>query len=75
MNHKDLLNQKYQTLCQQLGDAQFKLDQLERHIAEIKSQIKSLNDASPILDQLHALSERTQAAQAGKESPLTEVKK
>jgi uncharacterized coiled-coil DUF342 family protein len=52
------LNQKYLELCQQLGDAQIKLDQLNEHVATIKQQIKNLNEAHPLMFQYQNISDK-----------------
>jgi len=51
---KELLNSKYTTLCQALGDSILKQEQLQAHIDSIKDQIKVLNSAFPILEELEA---------------------
>ena len=67
MTKQEFLNRKYLALCQQLGDAQIKLDQLTEHISHLKSQIKSLNDAFPLMTEFDHIS-RT-ASQKPKNAP------
>jgi len=43
------LNKKYSSLCQQLGDSILKLEQLQSHIENLKSQISTLNAAFPLM--------------------------
>ena len=52
MNKQEFLNKKYLNLCQQLGDARVKLDQLLEHIDTIKAEIKSLNQSYTIMNEL-----------------------
>lgn len=50
MGHKELLNQQYSNLCQQLGDAILNREKLDAHIDSLKQQIKVLDSAMPVLD-------------------------
>jgi hypothetical protein len=52
MDKKSILNAKYLQLCQQLGDAVLKSEQLQEHIQLIKSQIKTLDASYPIILEL-----------------------
>lgn len=54
MDKASLLNKKYQLLCQQLGDAHYKLKQLTEHIESLESQIENLNQCFPLLNELDA---------------------
>ena len=49
MDRQTFFNSKYLTLCQQLGDAQIKLDQLNQHIESLKAQIKTLDSCFPLV--------------------------
>lgn len=51
-NMEKELNAKYSALCQQLGDAVLKREQLDKHITDIKLEIETLNKTFPILTQL-----------------------
>lgn len=67
MNKAEILNKQYLQLCQQLGDAHFKLKQLNAHIASLESQIDTLNNCYPILakaDAAAAAEQKTSAAVA-----------
>lgn len=44
-------NSSYQHLCQQLGDAVLKLEQIQSHIDSLKTKIRALDDAYLMLDQ------------------------
>lgn len=52
MDPKPALNKKYLNLCQQLGDAQYKLDQLKEHISSLKDQIASLDRCFPLVQEI-----------------------
>lgn len=52
MTNREFLNNKYQSLCQQLGDLTLKKEQAESEIEKIKSEIKLLNSAFPLLNEL-----------------------
>lgn len=56
MDKKKFLNTKYASLCQQLGDAQIKSDQLIKHIEDLKSQIHSLNKSFTIMEEYELVS-------------------
>jgi len=49
---KQILNQQYSSLAQQLGDSIVKAEKLQQHIENLKSQIEALNAASIIIDSL-----------------------
>lgn len=49
MTKAEILNKKYLALCQQLGDAHFKLKQLNQHISELESKIRTLNECYPVI--------------------------
>lgn len=66
MDKQTFLNNKYLQLCQQLGDAQVKLDQLTEHITSIKAQITTLNTAFPLIAELES-AQRAAAAAAEKD--------
>lgn len=67
MDKQKFLNEKYQKLCQQLGDAHFKRNQLNEHISNLESAIASLNDAFPLIAELEAR-QAQEAALASKAS-------
>lgn len=46
------LNKQYQSVCQQLGDAHLKLQQLKDHIASLEKEAELLNKLYPHLQQL-----------------------
>lgn len=46
------LNKRYGDLCQRLGDAILKREQLDELIKELKSQIDSLNKNYPLIQSL-----------------------
>lgn len=46
------LNKRYGDLCQKLGDAILKREQLDELIKELKSQIDSLNKNYPLIQSL-----------------------
>ena len=52
------ISQQYADLCQQLGDSVLKLDQLNNHITDLKSRIKALDTAYPMLASVIAQSEK-----------------
>lgn len=54
MNKKEFLNEKYLKLCQQLGDAVLKQEQLSDHISNLKLQIKSLNESFSVFSEYEA---------------------
>jgi len=60
MNKQEFLNTKYLNLCQQLGDAQVKLDQLLEHVDNLKSEIKTLNKAFPLMMEHENLAKKEQ---------------
>ncbi len=45
----ETLKQRYGQLCQELGHLQCNLEQLEKRIAEIKSEIYGLNLCAPLM--------------------------
>ncbi len=49
---KQILNEQYSSLAQQLGDSIIKLDKLQLHIENLKKQIETLNEASIVIDSL-----------------------
>lgn len=55
MEKQAFLNKKYLELCQQLGDAVHKKQQLEDHISSIKSKIETLNESFELMAQFDAL--------------------
>lgn len=55
MNKRELLNHKYLGLCQKLGDAVLKQQQLTDHIANLKADIASLNETFATLEELDAI--------------------
>ena len=56
MNKQEFLNTKYLSLCQQLGDSIVKLEQLQSHINNLKSEIEALNKSFTHMSELEALS-------------------
>lgn len=63
MDKKEFLNSKYLKLCQQLGDAIVKLDQLNEHISNLKSQIDTLNQSFNIMSEHDAISRASKASE------------
>ena len=59
MTPQSFLNKKYLALCQQLGDSQLKLEQLQAHIDHLKSQIKTLNDSFSIIAEFEQANKET----------------
>lgn len=55
MTEQQFLNQKYQILCQELGDALIKQEKLDTHIKSLKLRIEHLNQAQPLMAELAAL--------------------
>jgi len=55
MNKQEFLNKKYQILCQQLGDAYLKKEQLEELIQSIKTQITTLDKSFNIIGEFESL--------------------
>lgn len=55
MDKKEFLNSKYLQLCQQLGDALIKSDQLNEHIKTLKLQIESLNTSFNTMSEYDSL--------------------
>ena len=52
MSNQEFLNTKYLQLCQQLGDLTLKKEQAESEIEKIKAEIKFLNSAFPLINEL-----------------------
>ena len=52
---KMYLNQKYERLCAQVGDLEFKKSQIERTLKDLYFQIKLFNDMQPHLETIEAL--------------------
>lgn len=63
MDKKEFLNSKYLQLCQQLGDALIKSDQLNEHIKTLKLQIESLNTSFNTMSEYDAKVRQSQQAE------------
>lgn len=50
--HKQLLDQEYQALCSQLGDAYIKLKKIQNHISNLESRISTLDEAFPYIQNI-----------------------
>ena len=70
MTKQEFLNNKYQSLCQQLGDAELKAAQLADHISDIKSKIQALNELYPILSEFEATIKSSKPSQKLSNNPL-----
>ena len=64
MDKQAFLNDKYLKLCQQLGDAQLKREQLDELIESLKTQIKTLNDSFSIMAEYEVTSKAKAKAEA-----------